>query len=49
MKKRSKKNIEKLMVFLQSIEQEKPKEKIERKPQFYSSKTRGGFYRERRR
>lgn len=29
--------------------EEKPKEKIERKPQFYSSKTRGGFYRERRR
>jgi len=27
MKKRSKKNIEKLMVFLQQIEQEKPKEK----------------------
>jgi len=27
MKKRSKKNIEKLLVFLQQIEQEKPKEK----------------------
>jgi len=27
MKKRSKKNIEKLMIFLQQIEQEKPKEK----------------------
>jgi len=27
MKKRSKKNIEKLMVFLQQIEQEKPKDK----------------------